>query len=412
MIYMKRKDIKSEALKRGIQVLEEYKGTRKSKHLGIFIGGRFKGCECEVTYDYLVRKTTSDKPNLFILTDRGKKQYFNKIAKSRGYTIIEYPKELKATNRCILRSPRGNKWDVMWNSFENNKNNNCPKDNVKSLGERIVQTILEENNIEFVSEKGIKTQAKRPQRLDFYFELEGKKYAIEYMGQQHTKQATGSWRKPLEEIKELDRIKEVYCKKNNIALLYIHYPNEDKRDIMNKISYFINKPLEYTDNIEYFCKSDSKRRYTLTNYKKTMFNKRFKKVVGLNIKTLEEVEFDTLKEAQEWVGSTGVRGCVIGTKKTCKGYLWRYKDDDFSEVAKCITDKRIKVYKATKGEEVIKLPLHMMTKRINSDVATITNCAKGKLSNAKGYKIEELEGEEKEEVLNSISYIDYIQNYK
>lgn len=306
---------------------------------------------------------------------------------------------------------------------------------LKSSGERVVQTILEENNISFEGEKSINTGRVRPQRLDFYIELNDKKYAIEYMGQQHFKQATGSWNKPIEHIQELDRIKKEYCESNNISLLYINHPLLDKKEILRMISEFLNIDLEYTEGIKDFYIGTEREKEVIDFYmthsiRETEIEfdmtrnevhglmnrrgviKRFKKVVGLNIKTLEEVEFDTLKEAQEWIGSAGVRGCVTGNRKSCKGYLWRYKEDDFSEVAKSITDKRIKIYKATKGLEVIKLPLHMMTKRIDSDVATIVNCSKGKLSNAKGYNIEEIEGEEKEEVLNSISYIDYIQNYK
>lgn len=306
---------------------------------------------------------------------------------------------------------------------------------LKSSGERVVQTILEENNIKFEEEKSINTGRKRPQRLDFYLELKGKEYAIEYMGQQHFVQATGSWNKPVEQIQKLDKIKKDYCKDNNIELLYINYPLLDKREILKMISKFLSVELEYTEGIKDFYIGTEREKEAIefymthttketeiefgmtTNEVHGLMNrrgvvKRFKKVVGLNVKTLEEIEFDTLKEAQEWVGSAGVRGCVIGTKKTCKGYLWRYKEDDFSDVARTITDKRIKVYKATNGNTSYKLPLHMLTKKINSDVATITNCSKGKLSHAKGYKIEELEGEEKEEVLNSISYIDYIQNYK
>ena len=85
---------------------------------------------------------------------------------------------------------------------------------------------------------------------------------------------------------------------------------------------------------------------------------------------------------------------------------------DFSEIAKTITDKRIKVFVATKGSEVIKLPLHMMTKRINADVSSITNCAKGNRKTVKGYTIREALDKEKEDILKEISFIDYIQNYK
>ena len=306
---------------------------------------------------------------------------------------------------------------------------------LKSNGERTVQTILEENNIPFIGEKSIRTGRKRPQRLDFYIELKGNKYAIEYMGQQHFVQSTGHWDKPLEYVKKLDRIKKEYCEKNDIKLLYINYPILDKRVILDMISEFLNIKLEYTEGIKEFYIGTEKEKEVIDFYLKSTqketqrefgmtenevkglmrrrgITKRFKKVVGLNIKTLEEVTFDTLTEAQEWIGSAGVRGCVTGTKKTCKGYLWRYEDEDFSEVAKTITDKRIKVFVATKGSEVIKLPLHMMTKRINVDVSSITDCAKGNRKTAKGYTIREALDKEKEDILKGISFIDYIQNYK
>src|SRR5699024_7430085 len=130
--------------------------------------------------------------------------------------------------------------------------------------------------------------------------------------------------------------------------------------------------------------------------------KRFKPVVGLNIKTLEEIRFDTLKEAQEYFSNLGlpsssIRGCVSGSKKQSCGHLWRYEDEDYSEIDKTITDKRIKVFVATKGSEVIKLPLHMMTKRINADVSSITNCAKGNRKTVKGYTIREALDKEKED---------------
>ena len=306
---------------------------------------------------------------------------------------------------------------------------------LKSNGERTVQTILEENNIPFVGEKSIRTGRERPQRLDFYIELNGNKYAIEYMGQQHFVQSTGHWDKPLEYVQELDRVKKEYCEKNDINLLYINYPLLDKRVILDMISEFLNIKLEYTEGIKDFYIGTEKEQEVIEFYlnstqKETQMEfgmtenevkglmrrrgiiKRFKSVIGLNIKTLEEIRFDTLKEAQEWIGSEGVRGCINGTRKTCKSYLWRYEDEDFSEVAKTITDKRIKVFEAIKGSKTIKLPLHMMTKEINADIASIVDCAKGNRNTVKGYKIKEIAGQEKEDILKSISYIDYIQNYK
>lgn len=430
-------EIEKLAKEKNIKILEYRGQTKRIKHLGVVLEGKFKGCECYVSYNSL---SNLKQIRLTQLTEEGKKKYFSSYAKSRGYDIIKYPENLQSTKRCLLLSPQGNKWDVIWNSFENNTNNNCPQDHMKSIGERIIQTILKENGIEFTCEKSIYTGLNRPQRLDFYFELKGEQYAIEYMGQQHIKQATGTWSKPLEKIQELDSRKEKYCKDNNIKLLYIYYPNEDKKDILNTISSFLDTELTYTEGIELFTKYKENEKEIIEFYKEhsseetaKKFNmsvgnvkglmkrrgvkKRFKPVIGLNIKTLEEIRFSTLKEAQEYFSNLGlpsssIRGCVSGSKKQSCGYLWRYEDEDFSEIAKTITDKRIKVFVATKGSEVIKLPLHMMTKRINADVSSITNCAKGNRKTVKGYTIREALDKEKEDILKEISFIDYIQNYK
>ncbi|WRW34615.1 intron encoded nuclease [Staphylococcus phage CF5] len=429
--------IKELAKEKGIEIYDYEKEPQGKKYRGIVLEGKFKNCECAISYDNLKKLK---KLRIVHLTDKGKKKYYSSYARSRGYEIIDYPEDLKATKRCLLLSPKGNKWDVIWNSFENNENNNCPQDHMKSIGERIIQTILKENDIEFVCEKSVYTGLNRPQRLDFYFEIDGIEYAIEYMGEQHIKQATGAWSKPLLEIQKLDERKKRYCEDNNIKLLCIYYPNEDKKEILNLISSFIDIRLDYTKGVELFTKFKDNEKEIIDFYKEhsaketaDKFNmsignvkglmkrrgikKRFKPVIGLNIKTLEEIKFDTLKEAQEHFSSLGlpsssIRGCVVGSKKQSCGYLWRYENEDFSEVAKTITDKRIKVFRAIKGSEVIELPLHMLTKRINSDVATITNCAKGKLKYARGYTIQEVTGKEKEDTLKSISYIDYIQNYK
>ena len=221
-------EIEKLAKEKNIKIVEYRGRTKDTKHLCVVLEGKFKGCECYVSYNNL---SNLKQIRLTQLTEEGKKKYFSSYAKSRGYSIINYPENLQSTKRCLLLSPQGNKWDVIWNSFENNTNNNCPQDHMKSIGERIIQTILKENGIEFTCEKSIYTGLNRPQRLDFYFELKGERYAIEYMGQQHIKQATGTWSKPLEKIQELDSRKEKYCKDNNIKLLYIYYPNEDKKDI-------------------------------------------------------------------------------------------------------------------------------------------------------------------------------------
>lgn len=307
---------------------------------------------------------------------------------------------------------------------------------LKSNGERVIETILSENNINYEGEKSIDTGRKRPQRLDFYIEEDGKKYAIEYQGEQHFKECTGVWaNRSLEYVQMLDKIKYEYCKRNNIDILYINYPNLDKKDILSQIEDLLGIKLQYTEGIKDFYIGTEKEKEVIDFYlthseketqeefdmtknevkglmRRRNIIKRFKKVVGLNIKTLQEVKFDTLKEAQEWVGSNGIRGCVTGTRKTCCGYVWRYEDEDFSEKAKTITDKRIKVYVAKKGNTVIKLPLQMLSSKYGLPKSNIVGCVNGKYKTVKGYTIREATKKEKEEVLKNTSYIDYIQSFK
>jgi len=301
-----------------------------------------------------------------------------------------------------------------------------------SLCERIISTILTENNIIFEHEKSINTKNDRKQRIDFYFELNSQRYAIEYHGEQHFKQATGSWRTPLKRIQELDIMKEKYCFENNIRLLVIKHPTRSKKDIHKIIERFLGVELKYTENVYFVYKKfnsieDLKNFYlkhdiieTSNHFNLTIeqtknilkdngITKRDIPVVGVNIHTLEEVRFDSIKEACEFIGSSGVRSCLTGDRKTCKGFIWRYEDKDFSQNAMKITDKRIKVYRAMKLDETYTLPLQMLSKVINVDKPSIVDASRSNVKRPKGYTITEVTQEEREQVLSEISYLEYIK---
>lgn len=136
-----------------------------------------------------------------------------------------------------------------------------------------------------------------------------------------------------------------------------------------------------------------------------------RKVTILNIKTLKEIELDGIKEAEKFLNTSGVRNCLSGKNKTCNGWLVRYSDSDFSKKAKEITNRNISVYKAVKDGESITLPLGMLSKEIEVDKASILYCATGerKRKTAKGYTIEIVDDETKNNVLDSISYIEYLK---
>ena len=100
---------------------------------------------------------------------------------------------------------------------------------IKSRGETIIAQILRENNINFSTQytfpdlKGINGGSLR---FDFAIFKNNQLYKlIEFDGRQHYfgPDATWSQSDSLETIQMRDKLKDEYCKKNNISLLRINY---------------------------------------------------------------------------------------------------------------------------------------------------------------------------------------------
>lgn len=145
------------------------------------------------------------------------------------------------------------------------------------------------------------------------------------------------------------------------------------------------------------------------------------KIIGLKLNTLEEREFESIKEANEYINSVSVLQCLNGKIKSSKGWIFRYKDKDFPNKAIKITDKRIKVYVLEKDGEIIKLPLLMLSNIYGIDSSGIIEASRGYVNTkngkvtfeqVKGYKVREATKEEREKVLNEVSYLDYLRSFK
>ena len=98
----------------------------------------------------------------------------------------------------------------------------------KSKGEEKIKDILTLNNISFIREKtfdNFKYENNSTPRFDFYV---NNKYLIEYDGIQHFK-STGGWstEEYLKNVTKKDKIKNEYCKDNNIPLIRIPYTYYD-----------------------------------------------------------------------------------------------------------------------------------------------------------------------------------------
>lgn len=128
-------------------------------------------------------------------------------------------------------------WD-----FKNEMKRNCGCASFKkSKGEEKITKILADLNIPFYPEysyKNFYTTAGHPYRYDFAILDENKKVKclIEYHGKQHY---NGGFYENKDTIQQRDKIKESYCKENNIPLIIIPYTDYAKIDtqyLLNKIN--------------------------------------------------------------------------------------------------------------------------------------------------------------------------------
>ena len=113
-----------------------------------------------------------------------------------------------------------------------------------SHGELKIQQILSDNNIEYTKEKTfedfIYSDTLRKPRFDFFIKHNQKEYLVEYDGIQHFKQTFYS--NDLTKIKNNDKIKNDWCKQNNIPLIRIPYTHLKElclEDLLLETSKFI-----------------------------------------------------------------------------------------------------------------------------------------------------------------------------
>jgi hypothetical protein len=107
----------------------------------------------------------------------------------------------------------------------------CPKCNRTSKGENIIKWWLDNNNIQYETQKRFE-DCKDKRTLPFDFYIPSKNMCIEYDGIQHfeIRERFGGI-DGFVDRKRKDKIKNNYCKNNNIKLIRISY----KEDIVKKI---------------------------------------------------------------------------------------------------------------------------------------------------------------------------------
>lgn len=119
----------------------------------------------------------------------------------------------------------------------------------ESKGEKLVKHILTELGIKFETEKiFLECKYKRFLRFDFYFEKSGRGYVIEFDGVQHRKSIDFfGGEKAFEQTQIRDRIKNEFCRKQNIKLLRI--TSLDYNEAKSQIISFIMKKESFMTKI-------------------------------------------------------------------------------------------------------------------------------------------------------------------
>lgn len=223
---------------KGIKILEDYKGGRKVKHKFIVTSGKYTGCEGEITLNDLEHLGRVDNRSL---SEKGRKQYFDKHAILRDCIILEYPKDyrIKTKDKIVVKDKEGHVHNIIVQEFF--EKSSLLEISYASEGEKIVKEILTKNSIKFEKEKSFRNKEGRVQRFDFYINGNNKEYAIEYNGAQHYRDSTGYLKDTLETTQKRDKLKEEYCEEKGISLLIIPYTITDKKEMEEMILNFLNK---------------------------------------------------------------------------------------------------------------------------------------------------------------------------
>ena len=229
---------KKRFLEYGLELLEEYQGF-SIPHAVKIIDGVYKGYYGRASLSTVNQKRTRGKRaelTINILTDEEKKRYFKEYAESRGYTIIEYPEKLAVRGKCKLLSPQGNEWETVWYHFAYQENCNCPLDVKRSIGERMVSSLLKENGINFEEQKKIVTDGRT---LFFDFYLPDDNTYIEYNGKQHYEDTGGYYKGKLQDLQERDQLKEKWCNQVGANLIVVPYTASS----INEVADLLNRTL-------------------------------------------------------------------------------------------------------------------------------------------------------------------------
>lgn len=169
-------------------------------------------------------------------------EYVKNYIKNKGCELLsEY---IDTKSEITVKCECGEIFKTTFDCFTSKEKTRCDKCSGKmSSGERIIDDWLREHNVKYKRQFRFKEcRYKKPLPFDFaVFENNRLKYLIEYDGEQHFnpyrfKDNQVFEYEKLKSLKLRDKIKNQYCKSNNIDLLRISY----KENIIDKLESTLN----------------------------------------------------------------------------------------------------------------------------------------------------------------------------
>lgn len=175
-------------------------------------------------------KVVTDKNRLSII----RPDLVNEWDYGKNYPLTPNDVTYASNKKIYWVGPCGHKWKTQV-CHRTIQMGNCPRCK-KSKGEKVISLYLEQNDIKFKPQYRIKEcKNKRALPFDFAIWINEELRLIEYNGEQHYGTRTSSYlmsRDNIELIKQRDKIKETYCKNNNIPLLIIPYWEKDNMNVI------------------------------------------------------------------------------------------------------------------------------------------------------------------------------------
>lgn len=181
------------------------------------------------------------------LSEIGKKNLVDLQGKTFGDLTVLYLCDYRGDNGRAFwhcKCSCGNEIEVPGSRLTTGNITHCGCKQIISKGEEKIRKILSDNNIIFQTQKifdSCKYSSGQPARFDFWV---NNSYIIEFDGRQHFDSSEKGWmtKEKVAYTQEHDKIKNEWCRNNNILLIRIPYTQYDNlclEDLLPNTSTFI-----------------------------------------------------------------------------------------------------------------------------------------------------------------------------